>query len=583
MGTVPGTQWTLDTQELLVTRQLRITATRESRRRPSEAFLQPTPSRLRTSHRCDPPGRAGGYPTSNTYSARPSARGADPARGTGRSTGPQGPRLLQGVGWESGITPTSNSSTAAGAFLGSPCESGEGRRVPGGWRRPRAEGGPRVAGRGGGARRPRLLRSAAGRWARARRAGVRPGRAPPPELGRAIPMMPSHRARLPERGRRLPPPPVGPGRGRLGGRPAPRAPPSRAPRRAGAGAGDEGRRRAAGGGEARPGHPSPPPGPEGRGAPGPRRPLPRDARRGGRAGRRGGGGGGGGPGRPARRGGRVGGCRPRRRRAPGQGRRADGRRSPGRAGSRPRRQPRPRVCARRPRRARSSKAAGLAPRPGPGPGPGGAQVRPGAAASGPPAPPSPREGGAALPGVASGRVPERRPSPRAHGPQKHSLGGSDLRGGRGPSLREVLALTWPRTGPWQDQHWGRGPPGRDSLCSGLNGQDKVSSEGLALPPAPRAQAVAPQLCLGDTLLRYCQESPSGRPGPGFEPTPTSGWPDRAVLLPSSPGPGCFPHVPRPYPLSLGETPTQEVRTGAELIFGEERNGRGGILCREAGC
>lgn len=34
------------------------------------------------------------------------------------------------------------------------------------------------------------------------RAGVRPGRAPPPELGRAIPMMPSHRARLPERGRR---------------------------------------------------------------------------------------------------------------------------------------------------------------------------------------------------------------------------------------------------------------------------------------------------------------------------------------------------------------------------------------------
>lgn len=144
-----------------------------------------------------------------TYSrsARPSARGADPAPGTGRSTGPQGPRLLQGVGWESGITPTSNSPTAAGAFLGSPCESGEGRRVPGGWRRPRAEGGPRVAGRGGGARRPRLLRSAAGRWARARRAGVRPGRAPPPELGRAIPMMPSHRARLPERGRRLPPPP----------------------------------------------------------------------------------------------------------------------------------------------------------------------------------------------------------------------------------------------------------------------------------------------------------------------------------------------------------------------------------------
>lgn len=34
------------------------------------------------------------------------------------------------------------------------------------------------------------------------RAVVRPGRAPPPELGRAIPMMPSHRARLPERGRR---------------------------------------------------------------------------------------------------------------------------------------------------------------------------------------------------------------------------------------------------------------------------------------------------------------------------------------------------------------------------------------------
>lgn len=146
-----------------------------------------------------------------------------------------------------------------------------------------------------------------------------------------------------------------------------------------------------------------------------------------------------------------------------------------------------------------------------------------------------------------------------------------------------LTLVWPRTGPWQGQHWGRGPPGRDSLCSGVNGQDKVSSEGLALPPAPRAQAVAPQLCLGDTLLWYCQGSPSGRPGPGFEPTPTSGWPDRALLLPGSPGPGCFPHVPRPYPLSLGETPTQEVRTGAELIFGEERNGLGGILWREPGC
>lgn len=53
--------------------------------------------------------------------------------------------------------------------------------------------------RGRGRGRPR---GAASRWARARRAGVRPGRAPPPELGRAIPMMPSHRARLPERGRR---------------------------------------------------------------------------------------------------------------------------------------------------------------------------------------------------------------------------------------------------------------------------------------------------------------------------------------------------------------------------------------------
>lgn len=74
-----------------------------------------------------------------------------------------------------------------------------------------ARGGTR---RGGTAGRAGRAGPDAGRRARAGAPRSRPaggralagggpaGRAPPPELGRAIPMMPSHRARLPERGRR---------------------------------------------------------------------------------------------------------------------------------------------------------------------------------------------------------------------------------------------------------------------------------------------------------------------------------------------------------------------------------------------
>lgn len=136
----------------------------------------------------------------------PLAPGSRGPPGTGCSTAPEGPRLRPGAGWRSDISRLLT-PTAPGAFRGPV-------RVRGGVGRLRrlgpppcwagGRGAPARGGRGGGARRPRLLRSAAGRWARARRAGVRPGRAPPPELGRAIPMMPSHRARLPERGRRRP-------------------------------------------------------------------------------------------------------------------------------------------------------------------------------------------------------------------------------------------------------------------------------------------------------------------------------------------------------------------------------------------
>lgn len=104
--------------------------------------------------------------TASTYTAR--------APGTERSTDPGGSRLYRGV-WGSDITQTIHQLHQEHFRVPRPSRGGVGRP----W-----------------------ASVAAGRWARARRAGVRPGRAPPPELGRAIPMMPSHRARLPERGRR---------------------------------------------------------------------------------------------------------------------------------------------------------------------------------------------------------------------------------------------------------------------------------------------------------------------------------------------------------------------------------------------
>lgn len=104
--------------------------------------------------------------TPSTYTAR--------APGTERSTDPGGSRLYRGV-WGSDITQTIHQLHQEHFRVPRPSRGGVGRP----W-----------------------ASVAAGRWARARRAGVRPGRAPPPELGRAIPMMPSHRARLPERGRR---------------------------------------------------------------------------------------------------------------------------------------------------------------------------------------------------------------------------------------------------------------------------------------------------------------------------------------------------------------------------------------------
>lgn len=85
------------------------------------------------------------------------------------------------------------------------------RQAPGGRTRrvaaqPPSPAGAVAASELGGALLPRAVRVRARALAvqvgALSRAGVRPGRAPPPELGRAIPMMPSHRARLPERGRR---------------------------------------------------------------------------------------------------------------------------------------------------------------------------------------------------------------------------------------------------------------------------------------------------------------------------------------------------------------------------------------------
>lgn len=170
---------------------------------------------------------AGQFLPTRPPTQRPSVGGP---RGEGpRSAG--GPRLWPGA--DGGQTSNRLLTPSAPAHFGGRPETGGVGRLrrlgppPGGAGEGRGARAP--GGRGGGARLLRLLRGAAGRWARARRAGVRPGRAPPPELGRAIPMMPSHRARLPERGRRRPAAAGRSGDGAPGPpRPA-RAPPSRAP------------------------------------------------------------------------------------------------------------------------------------------------------------------------------------------------------------------------------------------------------------------------------------------------------------------------------------------------------------------
>lgn len=226
-GTVLGTRRRRARQEFPVTALT--TGRAPAAKQPVRARRGPTPSRP-----ARPPPPPGTAEAGQRLPTRPPTQ--RPAVGGPRGEGPRsagGPRLWPGAdgGQTSSrlLTPSAPAppggrpGTGGGAVSGG---SGRLRAGParGAGRRARAPGG-----RGGGARLLRLLRGAAGRWARARRAGVRPGRAPPPELGRAIPMMPSHRARLPERGRRRPAAAGRSGDGAPGPpRPA-RAPPSRAP------------------------------------------------------------------------------------------------------------------------------------------------------------------------------------------------------------------------------------------------------------------------------------------------------------------------------------------------------------------
>ncbi|XP_017910238.1 PREDICTED: translation initiation factor IF-2-like [Capra hircus] len=226
-GTVLGTRRRRARQEFPVTALT--TGRAPAAKQPVRARRGPTPSRP-----ARPPPPPGTAEAGQRLPTRPPTQ--RPAVGGPRGEGPRsagGPRLWPGAdgGQTSSrlLTPSAPAppggrpGTGGGAVSGG---SGRLRAGParGAGRRARAPGGS-----GGGARLLRLLRGAAGRWARARRAGVRPGRAPPPELGRAIPMMPSHRARLPERGRRRPAAAGRSGDGAPGPpRPA-RAPPSRAP------------------------------------------------------------------------------------------------------------------------------------------------------------------------------------------------------------------------------------------------------------------------------------------------------------------------------------------------------------------
>lgn len=157
---VPGTQRTLELLELLVAQPLTITVRTSRRKEPAARSPAAHPSHLR--------GGGGG----RAFAALPALTVREP-QGQG---GQQTPGVPASTGVCGGLTSHKQFTNCTRRISG--C-----RPSRGGVGRPWAS-------------------LAAGRWARARRAGVRPGRAPPPELGRAIPMMPSHRARLPERGRR---------------------------------------------------------------------------------------------------------------------------------------------------------------------------------------------------------------------------------------------------------------------------------------------------------------------------------------------------------------------------------------------
>lgn len=160
-GTVPGTQRTLDMLELPVAQPLTITERTSRIKEPAARLPAARPSHLW--------GGGGG----RTFAARPALTLREPQGQSGQQT--PGAPASTGVCGGSDITQTIHQLHQEHFRVPRPSRGGVGRP----W-----------------------ASVAAGRWARARRAGVRPGRAPPPELGRAIPMMPSHRARLPERGRR---------------------------------------------------------------------------------------------------------------------------------------------------------------------------------------------------------------------------------------------------------------------------------------------------------------------------------------------------------------------------------------------